>query len=92
MDLRRPYGRHYPTWVRKAALLNPTVAKGLGISDRTIRRWKQRQRLTGSLEPGPYSSGRPRRLTTQQMFLVAIYMLAYPGKDITNSFSHFFYY
>jgi transposase len=86
MSLQRPYGRHYPTWIRKAALQNSAVANGLGISQRTIRRWKQRQRLTGSLEPGPYSSGRPRRLTTQQMLLVAIYMLAYPGKSVIHSF------
>jgi hypothetical protein len=80
MNKKRPYGRHYPTWIRKAALPDPAVAKGLGISSRTIRRWKQRQRLTGSLDPGPYSTGRPRRLTTQEILLIAIYMLAYPGK------------
>jgi transposase len=72
MGSRRPYGRHYPTWNPRAALLSSAVAKGLGISERTNRRWKQRQRLTGSLEPGPYSSARRRQLTIQQMFLVAI--------------------
>jgi len=85
MGSRRLYGRHYPTWTRRAALLSSAVAKGLGITKRIIRRWKQRQDLTGSLEPGPYSSARRRQLTIQQMFLVAIYKLSYPGKIIVIS-------
>jgi hypothetical protein len=91
MSHQRPYGRHYPTWIRRIVLTDPSLAPRLGISSRTLRRWRQNFYMTGSVEPGRYSPGRPRRLSTHAMVLLAVYLFTYPGMSFfSNSFHSYF--
>jgi transposase len=55
------------------------VAQHWKISDRTVRRWRDLQKKTGSLEPGRFSPGRPRKLSAIQLFLLGFFKLLFPG-------------
>jgi hypothetical protein len=73
----------YSVEFRKRALNDPgTVrqrAERWRISRATVYRWLKRQKIKGSLEPGPFSRGRPRKLTRKHIFLLAFFKTLFPG-------------
>jgi hypothetical protein len=65
MSAQRPYGRHYPTWIRKIVLADLCWPQDLAsqlehcvVEDKIF---------TWPLETGIYSPGRPGKLSTQGM-------------------------
>jgi len=73
----------YSVEFRKRALNDPgTVrqrAERWRISRATVYRWLKRQKIKGSLEPGPFSRRRPRKLTRKHIFLLAFFKTLFPG-------------
>jgi transposase len=72
----------YSVEFRKRALNDPgTVrqrAERWRISQATVYRWLKRQKIKDSLEPGPFSRRRPRKLTRKHIFLLAFFKTLFP--------------
>jgi transposase-like protein len=78
--------RRYPLWFRQRVMQTPgtfkSIAQRWGISERTVRRWRHHLIEKGTLETGPFSPGRPRKLNGLHLFFLGLYKILFPGTEL----------
>jgi transposase len=66
-----------------AGLARAEATRTFGVTDRTIRRWQQRQRETGSVAPTP-RRGRSRRITATAEAALREQVRQYPDATLAE--------
>jgi transposase len=65
------------------------AAKQFGVGVATVKRWRQRQRLTGSFQPAPHGGGRPLRVTGQELERVYHFVREEPDSTLEEIAAEF---
>jgi transposase-like protein len=83
MQVQSQRVHEYPTWFRQRVLSSPGSTSALAarwqVSPRSIRRWRQQQRETGSIAPRRRSPGRSSRFGLRELILLAVFKVLFPG-------------
>jgi transposase len=58
------------------------AAKLFEVGAATVKRWRHRQRHTGSLEPAPHGGGRPLRITGDELERVSRWVSEHPDATL----------
>ena len=58
------------------------AAKQFEVGAATVKRWRQRQRHTGSFQSAPHGGGRPRRVTGQELEWVYQFVREQPDSTL----------
>lgn len=70
-----------------AGLVRAEAARTFGVTDRTIRRWQQRRRETGTVAPTP-RRGRPRHIGPQAEAVLRKHVRTHPDATLAEHCAH----